>query len=103
MPVCTATRANYYTHNHMVLDSLDIDRVKEIALAAAEKGADFFCFKCANRAVYEEAKNAFCIDCGACYDVLKHVGKKHSRIRQNGYSYTTNNRIYSIKIMFKNK
>lgn len=86
VPMCTAVKANYYYHNGCVLDTYDLEKIKEIAKttvsrytksaekkkpgkkvksedkvepeekAKTERKAKSFTIKCASRAVYDECR-----------------------------------------------
>ncbi len=57
MPICTATRANFFCHNGWMLESYDLEKLKEITKAAVEGGLMFVSFKCTKKSVFDEVKN----------------------------------------------
>ena len=103
MPVCSATRGNYFYHNNLVLDSYDPDKIKEIALTAVKNNCKVFEFKCSSKALYDQALQRMCSDGSDCYDILKAVAKIDKNILSNTYGYTYNEDIYTITIKFKYK
>lgn len=103
LPVCVATRANYYYHNDCVLDTYDLDRIKEIARTAAKNKGKFFTFKCKTRALYEETLNRLCVSGTDCYVALKAASKEDKRILSDSYTYTSDQNIRTVTVKFKYK
>ncbi len=103
MPDCTATKANYYYHNDLVIDSYDIDKIKQIAQNAAERKNGSFTFKCKTKAVYAATMNRMCLVGKDCYEVLKAAAKIDKSINVASYSYNCNKSIWTITINFKYK
>lgn len=103
LPVCDATRANYYYHNDFVLDTYDLDKIKTIARTAAKSGGKFFTFKCKTRALYDEALSRLCSQGRDCYDALKAASKENKQISPNSYTYSYDQNIWTITVYFKFK
>lgn len=103
MPVCSATRGNYFCHNNWVLDSYELDKIKEIAITAVKNNCKSFAFKCSSKALYDQALQQMCSVGNDCYDVLKAVSKIDKNILSDKYVYTYNENIYTITIKFKYK
>ena len=104
VPNCTATKANYYYHNGMVLNSFDPEKIKAIAGAAAAGKKKSFTFKCGSKAVYDQAMSALSDVNNECYyDALKAANKADKSILDTTYSYTYNPNIRTITILFKYK
>ncbi|MBQ1241673.1 MAG: hypothetical protein IIX99_00540, partial [Oscillospiraceae bacterium] len=103
MPECTATKANYYHHNGLVLTAFDGEKLKSFATAAAEKGNKSFTFKCASKAVFDEAFRRLCVEGDACYEALKAAAKKDKKLRADAFSYSYNNDLWTITVKFQYK
>lgn len=103
MPECTATKANYYHHNGLVLDAWNGDKVKAFAVAAAEKGNKSFTFKCASKAAFDEAFRRLCVEYDAGYEALKAAAKKNKKLRTDAFSYSYNNDLWTITVKFQYK
>lgn len=103
MPNCAATRGNYYTHNDLVISQYDLEKIKRIAQQAAESNETAFTFKCASKRLYEDTLQRLCADGQDCYDVLKAAAKKNKQILTNMYSYSYDENIWTITILFKFK
>ena len=103
MPECVSKKANYYTHNDMVISSYDLEKIKSIAVLAAEKDEKSFCFKCSSRRVYDDVLSKLCSSGQGCYEVLKAAAKKNKKINASSYSYSYNKNLYTITIHFKQK
>ncbi len=103
MPVLTATRANYYTHNNLVLTSFDVNRIKEIAVNAATAKQDFFTFKCASAAVYDAAFSWIASSSSDVFAVIRAAAKVDKRIDTNRINWAQNERIRTITIKFLHK
>ena len=101
MPVCTATKCNYHYHNNAVIESYDIKKIKEIAVAAAKRGAEEFSIKCTSGAVFREAFDKLCRDCADCYAVIREAGKANKKIVQTSYRYAPDETMQVITIYFK--
>lgn len=102
-PKCSATKANYYYHNNLVIDSYDVDKLREIAVAAAKNGMKSFTFKCASKDLFDMALKLLCADGKDCYDILKTVSKTDKNILPNGFSYLYGRDIRTITVKFKYK
>lgn len=100
MPDCTATRGNYYTHNGLVLERYDPDRIKQIAAEAAAAKSTFFTFKCRDKALYAQALKQLCVEGADCYEAIKAAAKKDKRIRTNKFRYNPNTELWTITIWF---
>ena len=103
LPICSATRANYYYHNDLVLDSYDLNKIKTIAQNAAKSNSKFFTFKCSNRALYEESMARLCSEGRDCFEALKAAAKNDKQIATNSYSYSHDKNILTITVKFKYK
>lgn len=103
MPVCTATKANYYYHNGLVLTAFDPEQIKAIAAAAAKGGQKFFTLKCPAKAVFDQTLDQLCSSGKACFDAIKAAGKVDKKINTSSYSYTYDKNIRTITVMFKYK
>jgi len=101
MPACTATKCNYHYHNNAVIDVYDVKKVKEIAVAAAKRGAEEFSIKCTSEAVYREAFDKLCRDSIDCYAVIKEAAKANKKIVQTSYRYAPDETMRVITIYFK--
>ncbi len=103
MPNATATKANYFYHNGLVLDTYDIEKIKIIAQTAAQSGQRWFAFKCKSNETYQTALNKLCMDREDCFDILKAASKQNKQIDDNGYSYMYDPNIMTVTIAFKFK
>ena len=101
MPECKAVRANYFTHNDLILSSYDLDRIKEFAKAAAKNECSSVAFKCSSEHVFESAMNKlFTSDCDV-YEVVECAAKVNRSIVKNTYSYRYDRNIWTITVDFK--
>lgn len=99
-PVCTATRANYYYHNDLVLETYDLEKIKTIAKTAAKNKGKSFTFKCKSRAVFEEAlEKLFSGNDGR--SVLNAAERADKTIES--YTYLFDKNIWTITVKFKYK
>ncbi len=103
MPYLTATKANYYYRNGLVLESADVEKLKEFATKAATAKQRFFTFKCASKALYEQMFDKFNTNSNDYYDALRVAAKVDKEIAPNSYSYSYNSQIRTITIKFKYK
>ncbi len=103
IPVCAATKANYYYHNNYVVDKYDIDRIKEIAQIAAKNNSPSFSFKCKTKAVYTETMNNLFIVGNDCYSVLKAATKSNKSIATNKYTYIPRQEFGIVTVIFNTK
>lgn len=103
LPVCNATRGNYYYHNDLVLATYDLDKIKAIAQSAAENKRSSFTLKCKSKALYDQTLSRLCANGQDCYDVLKVAAKIDKQILSNTYSYSYNKNIWTITVKFKYK
>jgi len=101
MPLCTATKCNYHYHNNAVIDSYDIKKIREIAVAAAKRGAEEFTVKCTSEQAYRETFDKLCRDCTDCYAILKDAAKANKQINHNSYKYAPDEIMRVITIYFK--
>lgn len=103
VPICDATRCNYYYHNARVLDNYDLNRIKSIAQTAANNQSGSFTFKCKTKAVYDQALAQLCLDCQNCLEVIKAAAKVNKKIDAGKYTYRHDGKILTITIYFKFK
>ena len=103
VPECAAIRANYYYHNNCVLDKYDLNKIKEIAQAAAKNKNKSFTFKCRTKALFDQALSQLCAVGQDCYETLKVVSKIDKQILSNTYSYSYDKNIWTITVKFKYK
>ncbi len=103
IPVCDATRANYYYHNDFVLKSYDLNKIKQIAQVAAKAQSKSFTFKCTSKALYNKALSQLCADGTDCYDVLKAAAKVNKQIQSGHYKYDYDKNIWTITVKFRFK
>ncbi len=103
LPVCTATRANYYVHNDLVLDAYDLEKIKAIAGEAARNAAKFFTFKCGSSQLFEQALAKLCAEGTDCYAALKVAAKADKKIRSDSYTYSYDKNIRTVTVNFKYK
>lgn len=102
MPVCRAERANYYIHNERYLRSYDLNRITEIAKEAARQSAPFFAFKCATKAVYNQVLRNLLTEGNDIYDALKEAAKINPSISGSSCTYQYNEKLFVLKVFFKN-
>ena len=103
IPKCEATRANYFVHNDLVLDTYDLAKIKTIARNAAKNQCSSFVIKCKSKTVFEQAMAQLCDAGQDCYDALKDAAKADKKILTDTYSYTYNKQIRTITVRFKYK
>ncbi len=103
MPLCRSTKCNYYVHNGLLIESCDLDKLKEIAVHAATGGKTAVIFKCASRTCYEETMNKLFRSGNDAYELIRAANKVNSNIASDGFTYTYDEDIYVIVIRFKFK
>lgn len=104
VPNCTATRANYYYHNDLVLDSYNVEKLKAIAQTAARVGNKAFTFKCKSRAVFETILEQWGSAGKDCYEILKAAAKADKKIDAGTYSYALPDKnLLTFTVKFKYK
>ena len=103
MPHCTATRANYYYHNGLVLETYDLQQIKAFAKTAAANHSTMFTLKCKHEEVYREAFQKLCADGEDCYSALRAAAKIDKSIQTTAYSYSYDPRLRVITVRFKHK
>jgi hypothetical protein len=103
MPECKALKANYYYHNNLVIDSYDLNKIKAIAINAAEKSGKYFTFKCKTLATYKDTLNRLCVEGDDCFDVLKAAAKVNKDIDPSSYTYNYDRNVYTIRVNLKQK
>ncbi len=103
IPECTALKGNYYYHNKLVIDSYDLNKIKAIAVAAAEKDKKSFCFKCKTEAVFNEALRRLFIEGDDGFDVVKAAAKVNKSINSSTYSHGNKPKMLTITVHFKQK
>ena len=103
MPCLTATKANYYYRNGLVLEAADGEKLKEFATKAATAKQKFFTFKCTSKALYEQMFDKFNTNSSDYYDALKAAAKVDKDIVTNSYSYSYNSQVRTITVKFKYK
>ena len=99
LPLCTGTKANYYTHNDLVLDRYDLEKIKVIAQTAAKRGRKFCTFKCNSKALFEATKNNLFSDKNDFDKVRDAVARTGKGIRS--FTYSSDKNIRTITIYFK--
>ena len=103
MPVCEATKCNYFYHNGYVLEKYDVEKVKAIAKKAAVAGASFFVFKCTNKAAFDEAFNKMIVNGRDCFDVLKSISGDNKSIDTSSYTPAYDKKMWTVTVNFKFK
>ncbi len=102
-PMCTATKANYFDHNDLVLENYDLAKVKAIAQDAAANKRKSFSFKCRSRSVFDTAVNQLLVSGQDCGEVIKAAAKQDKQIDTGSYRYTCDKNIQTVTILFKYK
>ena len=103
LPMCTAVRANYFTHNGYVLDSYDLNRIKEIALEAVKAKRKSFVFKFSTKNAFDEALSKLFDKNHDCHEVMKAVKKADNQVLTDTVRYTHNKQIRTITVKLKYK
>lgn len=103
IPVCDSFTANYYRHNGFYLESYDMSKVKEIALAAAKNLKRSFSIKLSSKALYDRYFVSLCSNPKDCFDILKAVSKQNKNIRSDKYTYCYDKNLWSVTVKFKYK
>lgn len=107
MPECSATKANFYVHNNLLLSSYDLSKIKKFARDAAKAGRKFVTFKCANKSLYERAMNNLFKNCNTkgesddCFEVIKEVAKVDDKINPSSLTYNYDENLWVINLIFK--
>lgn len=100
MPDCSATRANYYYHNKLVLESYDLEKLKQMAADAVRRKASNITFKCATKSLYEQALKRLFKEGSDCIEVLRAAAKVDKSIASST-TYTFDDAIRTITIRLK--
>lgn len=103
VPICTATAANYYQHNSLILTKYDLKAIERFAAEAAECGADNFSFKCESINVYKEAIDKLFVGSSDGFAAVKAAARADKKIDGTTYSYTWDDKIRTITVRFKYK
>ncbi len=101
VPICSATRANYYNHNDLVINSYDFDKLASLARDAAAAGRKFFTFKCATKALFDQVHDQLYVSQNGLGELLKAASKADKRISAGTYARDTN--ILTMTVRFKYK
>lgn len=102
MPVCKATKANYYYHNELVIDEYDIGKLKKMAVDAAKRGGGMFTFKCKNANVFSIVQNTLNdFGNGDFTNIVKAI--KHANKQIENVSFTQDNKMYTFTFIFNKK
>ena len=96
MPVCTATKCNYFYHNNAVLTEYSVEKIKTIAANAIKRGAMDFAFKCADASVYATAKQQLMVDNKDGFQILKELKKINKSINAESYSVSPCDELYIL-------
>ena len=72
-----------------------------IAQSAAENNGTFFTFKCANRALYEDALDRLCAQKKDCLTAVQAAAKANNKIQGNSYSYRYDKNLWTITVYFR--
>lgn len=103
MPVCTATRANYYTHNGLVLERYDLEKLKQIAADATRRKSSAITFKCADKPLYEQALSRLFKEGSDWSEVLKAAVKADRKIVDGSVTYSSDSNLRTITMRLKRK
>lgn len=103
MPACTATRANYFVHNGLFLASYDLKALREMAKKTAESGSGFITFKCASKAVYEQAMDALFLHGDDWSALAKAAAKANKSLKADRVTYSSHEQMLVIEIVMKTK
>ena len=100
MPICTAAAANYYQHNALIVSRYDPEKIKSLAIDAANSGEKSFAFKCATKDVYRKAiERLFGVD-GDAFPAIRAAAKKNRKINPQRFTYSCNADLYTVSIRF---
>ena len=103
-PTCTATRANYFSHNDLVIQTYDPEKLKTIARTAAESGQKEFRFKCSSKALFDQMIGRFGAVSDNCYsEIVRYAAKGNKRIRGDYYHYDRDTHLWTITVRFVEK
>ncbi len=103
MPLCDSVKANYFYHNDFVIDSYDINKIKEIAKTAANRNCEAFSFKCKTKALYDDALARLYTQGSDYIDVLKAASAQNRQILSDTCSISCDKNIRTITVKFKFK
>ena len=103
LPVCNATRANYYHHNGLVLDSYDLKKIISFAEASAKAKRPYVTFKFLNQAAYDESYAKLLASGSDWHDVMKAASKADKRIDADGLTGQNDDTMRVLTLFFKYK
>lgn len=103
LPMCTATKANYYNHNNLIIDTYDKDKLCEFAKDAARKGNDTVTFKCTSDELYKKILNDMFAEGNDCFILTEAASKENPKIHPTSCTYRTNKNIRTFSLVFKYK
>ncbi|MBR2043039.1 MAG: hypothetical protein IJ946_01730 [Clostridia bacterium] len=103
LPICEATKGNYYYHNSAVIAEYDLNQLKVIARAAVEAKCKSFTFKCKNKPLYDKVLAEICVSGQDSYDILKAAAKLDRKIITDSYFYSYDKNLFTITVKFKYK
>ncbi len=95
MPVCTATRDNYFIRSGLQYDSWDLDAFDRALGRCAQAGEEWFSVRFSNRETYDSAVNTLFRD-GAIWEVLQRWDATLDS--QTRVTYTQNDLFYEISV-----
>jgi len=102
-PLCTATAANYYTHNNLVLNTYSMERIKSIAADAAARKQTFFTIKLSTAELYEETLRRLFVEGDEFSEAVRAAAKVDKRIATDSCRYSHNKPLRTVTVRFKYK
>lgn len=103
MPVCTATKCNYYVVNGLTVDSYDIEKLKKMAAAVAKEVSEFFTFKCTSKNAFDDCASKLFTFGDGWSEITKAAAKANKSIDPYKISHSINNELYTITLFYVKK
>lgn len=99
LPMCTATKCNYYRRNGLYFEKYDLENIRDIILGNVTSNLFTSSFKCAEQNVFERVKHEL-IDNGKMYEVIKYVNLKSKTKLKTEYKYSVKDERFIISFYF---
>lgn len=101
LPLCTATKCNYFHRNGLFLETLDFDRIRNIVLDALKAGKMDVSLKFASDHLWQQAKKLL-VDEGKIREAIRFANLKLEGHIDTTYSYIQSEEKRILTFIFKN-
>ena len=98
LPVCTATRYNYFVYNNLMLDEYDIIHIENIIRDAAAEKKTSVSMRFSNETLTENAKDNLFGDNQDIFNILGNISSNNPILDDTGVYYSFNSDINVLNI-----